>query len=76
VEEPLLRPASALEPKQAQSPALAPTAATGEHLAACHFAEEIAGTGRMPGMAPEAASDRTLASRLQRLQQAFVHDTH
>jgi peptide/nickel transport system ATP-binding protein/oligopeptide transport system ATP-binding protein len=75
VEEPLLRPAPAPEPDQAPSPALAPTAATGEHLAACHFAEEIARTGRMPGTAPEGASDRTLARRLQRLQQAFVHDT-
>ena len=75
VEEPLLEAAPAAASNPALSLPLASTVATGEHLAACHFAEEIGRTGRLSATAPADASDPILSKRLQRLQQAFVHVT-
>jgi len=57
-----------------EEPVLASTAATGDHRAACHFAEEIARSrGTLP-VAPQEPDDPVLASRLLRLQRAFVQD--
>jgi len=57
-----------------EEPALASTAATGDHRAACHFAEEIARTRGTLHIAPQDPDDPALASRLRRLQRAFVQD--
>jgi oligopeptide/dipeptide ABC transporter ATP-binding protein len=54
-----------------EEPMLASAPGSGEHLAACHFADEIARTApaRRHGAQP---ADPQLAWRLHRLQQAFV----
>jgi len=56
---------------RAEEPMLASAPAASEHLAACHFADEIAASA--PALRTDAArADPALAWRLQRLQQAFV----
>jgi oligopeptide/dipeptide ABC transporter ATP-binding protein len=54
-----------------EEPVLASAPGAGEHQAACHFADEIAASAPAARTALE-RPDPAMASRLQRLQQAFV----
>jgi oligopeptide/dipeptide ABC transporter ATP-binding protein len=65
---------------RSEEPVLAPVAVAGEHLAACHFADQIDRldrfdrNGRAGRRGAGAQTDPALARRLQRLQQAFVRE--